>query len=45
MEIREDAKSIFPKPIPAYADSTKKATISYNSSLAPSCVLYSVDDN
>lgn len=45
MEIREDAKSIFPKPIPAYADSTKRAWISVSSLTYPSCVLYSLDDN
>ena len=27
MEIREDAKSIFPKPVPAYADSDKNIEI------------------
>lgn len=45
MEIRQDAKSIFPKPVPAYADENTRAAINVTSLIAPSCVLYSVDDN
>ena len=45
MEIRQDAKSIYPKPVPAYADATKRASISLNATTIPHCVLYSSDDN
>lgn len=45
MEIRQDAKSIYPMWVPAYADTTKRASIQLNSAISPSCILYSVDDN
>lgn len=45
MEIREDAKSIFPKPVPAYADNNTCASIAVTSNATPSCATYSTDDN
>ena len=48
MEIREDAKSIFPKWVPAYADTDKRFTIwSWDTStnaLAPVAILYWAND-
>lgn len=49
MEIRQDAKSIFPKPIPAYADpNTRKALWDASSStltMQPRCTFYSYSDS
>ena len=40
MEIREDAKSIYPKPVPAYADVNTKVSISATSYQEVKCVFY-----
>ena len=48
MEIRQDAKSIFPKPVPAYADTSKRIAIwdasSWWLAIPPKCVFYSTND-
>lgn len=48
MEIRQDAKSIYPKPVPAYADVNKRIAIGDSSSwslaMPPKCIFYSVND-
>jgi hypothetical protein len=48
MEIRQDAKSIFPKPVPAYADENTRIAIwdASTNLLAqqPKCVFYSYND-
>ena len=44
MEIREDAKSIFPKPLPAYADENTRISVGSSdtatNALAPVAVIY-----
>jgi len=44
MEIREDAKSIFPKWVPAYADANKVVSISVTESTDVVAVFYSSED-
>ena len=45
MEIRQDAKSAYPKPVPAYADENTRIAIwdasSWDLAIPPKCVLYS----
>lgn len=45
MEIRQDAKSAYPKPVPAYADANTRAWIQLSATTTPACVLWSADDN
>ena len=44
MEIRQDAKSIFPKPVPAYADSNSRIAISWHWNNIPVFCLYSEEE-
>lgn len=48
MEIREDAKSIFPKPLPAYADENTRISVGSSdtatNALAPVAVIYWTED-
>lgn len=44
MEIRQDAKSIYPKWVPAYADNTVQKSISVSSYTEVKCVFYSNED-
>ena len=49
MEIRQDAKSIFPKPLPAYADPNTRISVWDASTgalaISPKCVFYSETDS